>query len=107
MEHLVYSPDANLPHSAKLSLFFRGVAPALEQLQERIPTQLANEARRLCTGVVERVLTKIVYRNPGLNLENALRTLPPDADQEALKALVVPIMAKVGKINRVDGDRAD
>ena len=106
-EHLGYSPDANLPHSAKLSLFFRGVAPALEQLRERIPTQLANEARRLCTGVVERVLTKIVYRNPGINLENVLRTLPPDADQEALKALVAPIVAKVGKIRRVDGDRVD
>ena len=42
-EHLVYSPDESLPHSAKLSLFFRAVAPALAQLREKLPTQLANE----------------------------------------------------------------
>ena len=88
-------------------MFFRGVAPTLEQLRERIPTQLANEARRLCTGVMERVLMKIAFRNPGLNLDNVLRTLLPDAEQEALKTLVAPIVAKVGKIKRVDGDRAD
>ena len=106
-EHLAYSPDENLPHSAKLSLFFRGVAPALAQLRERLPVQLANEARRLCTGTVERVLGKIIYRNPGINLDNVLRTLPPEADQEALKACVAHIVAMVGKIKRVDGDRAD
>ena len=106
-EHLVYSPDESLPHSAKLSLFFRGVAPALAQLREKIPAQLADEARRLCMGTMERVLTKIVYRNPGINLENVLRTLPPEADLEALKAQVAHIVAKAGKIKRVDGDRVD
>ena len=104
-EHLVYSPDESLPHSAKLSLFFRGVAPALARLREKIPAQLADEARRLCTGTMERVLSKIVYRNPGINLVNVLRTLPPEADQEALKAQVAHIVAKAGKIKRVDGDR--
>ena len=58
-------------------------------------------------GTMERVLTKIVYRNPEINLENVLRTLPPEADQEALKAQVAHIVAKVGKIKRVDGDRVD
>ena len=88
-------------------MFFRGVAPALQQLRERIPKQLADESRRLCAGALEKVLMKIAHRNPGLNLTNVLRTLPPDVDQEALKALVAPIVNKVGGIKRVEGDRAD
>ena len=103
----MYSPDENLPHSAKLSLFFRGIAPALAQLREKIPVQLADEARRLCMGTMERVLSKIVFRNPGINLVNVLRTLPPEADQEALRAQVAHIVAKVGKITRREGDRVD
>src|SRR6187200_1492150 len=107
VEHLVYSPDPNLPHSAKLSLFFRGVAPALARLREKLPAQLADESRRLCAGTLERVLTKIVYRNPGINLVNVLRSLPDDADQEALKAQVAHIVAKVNKVRRREGDRVD
>ena len=107
VEHLVYSPDENLPHNAKLSLFFRGIAPALARLQEKLPAQLAEESRQLCAGTLERVLTKIVYRNPGINLVNVLRSLPADADQEALKAQVAHIIAKVNKISRREGDRVD
>ena len=106
-DYLGYSSDENLHPSAKLTLFFKGVAPALAQLRERVPTQLAKEVRRLCMGTMERVLTKIVYRNPGINLENVLRTLPPEADLEALKAQVAHIVAKAGKIKRVDRDRVD
>ena len=69
--------------------------------------QLVDEARRLCMGTMEQVLSKIVYRNPGINLVNVLRTLPPEADQEALKAQVAHIVAKVRKIQRIDGDRRD
>ena len=69
--------------------------------------QLADEARRLCMGTLERVLSKIVYGNPGIDLVNVLRTLPPEADQEALKAQVAHIVAKVGKITRREGDRVD
>ena len=53
------------------------------------------------------MLSKIVYRNPGINLVNVLRTLPPEADQEVLKAQVAHIVAKVGKITRREGDRVD
>ena len=107
VEHLIYYPDPNLPHSAKLSLFFRGIAPALVDLRKKLPAQLAEESRQLCAGTLERVLTKIVYRNPGINLVNVLRSLPADADQEALKAQVAHIIAKVNKISRREGDRVD
>ena len=50
---------------------------------------------------------KVAFRNPGLNLTNVLRSLPPDADLEALKALVAPIVDKVSEIKRVEGGRVD
>ena len=50
---------------------------------------------------------KVAFRNPGLNLTNVLKSLPPDADLEALKTLVAPIVDKVSGIKRVEGDRVD
>ena len=107
MEGFGYSSDENLQPSAKLTLFFKGVAAALQQLWERIPKQLADESRPICARVLENVLVKVTFRNPGLNLTNVLRSLPPDADLEALKALVAPIVDKVSEIKRVEGDRVD
>ena len=107
VEGFGYSSDENLQPSTKLTLFFKGVATALQQLWERIPKQLADESRTLCAGVLEKVLMKVAFRNPGLRLTNILRTLPPEADLEELKALVAPIVDKVSGIKRVEGDRVD
>ena len=63
--------------------------------------------RSICAGVLEKVLVKVAFRNPGLNLTNILKTLPPDADLEALKTLVAPIVDKVSGIKRIEGDRVD
>ena len=103
-EYLGYSSDENLQPSAKLTLFFKGVATALHRLREKIPKQLANESRKICAGALQKVLVKVAFRNPGLNLTNVLKTLPPDADLEALKTLVAPIVDKVSGIKRVEGD---
>ena len=83
MEDLGYPSDENLQPSAKLILFFKGVATALQRLREKIPKQLADESRKICVGVLQKVLMKVAFRNPGLNLTNVLRTLLPDADLEA------------------------
>ena len=107
MEGFGYSSDEELQPSAKLTLFFKGVATALQQLRERIPRQLADESRTLCAGVLEKVLMKVAFRNPGLNLTNVLKSLPADADLETLKALVAPIVDRVSGIKRVEGDRVD
>ena len=107
MEDLGYSSDEHLQPSAKLSLFFKGVATALQRLRERIPKQLANESRKICAGVLQKVLMKVAFRNPGLSFTNVLKSLPPDADWDALKALVAPIVDKVSGIKRVEGDRVD
>ena len=53
------------------------------------------------------MLVKVAFRNPGLNLTNVPRSLPPDADLEAHKALVAPIVDKVSGIKRIEGDRVD
>ena len=107
MEGFGYSSDEELQPSVKLTLLFKGVAAALQQLRERIPKQLANESRSICAGVLEKVLVKVAFRNPGLNLTNVLKTLPPDADLEALKTLVAPIVDKVSGIKRIEGARVD
>ena len=107
MEDFGYPSDESLQPSAKLSLFFKGVATALQRLRERIPKQLADESRKICAGVLQKVLMKVAFRNPGLNLTNVLRKLPADADLDALKALVAPIVDRVNKVKRVDGGRVD
>ena len=107
MEDFGYSSDENLQPSAKLSLFFKGVATALQLLREKIPKQLADESRKICAGALQKVLVKVAFRNPGLNLTNVLRKLPADADLDALKALVAPIVDRVNEVKRVDGGRVD
>ena len=107
MEDFGYPSDENLQPSAKLSLFFKGVATALQRLRERIPKQLADESRKICAGVLQKVLMKVAFRNPGLSFTNVLRSLPPDTDLDALKALVAPIVDKVSEIKRVEGGRVD
>ena len=58
-------------------------------------------------GVLQKVLVKVAFRNPGLNLTNVLKSLSPDADLDALKALVAPIVDKVNEVKRVYGGRVD
>ena len=107
MEDFGYSSDEHLQPSAKINLFFKGVATALQRLWEKIPKQLADESRKICAGVLQKVLMKVAFRNPGLSFTNVLKSLPPDADRDALKALVAPIVDKVSGIKRVEGDRVD
>ena len=52
IEDFGYPSDEHLQPSAKLSLFFKGVATALQRLRERIPKQLADESRRICAGAL-------------------------------------------------------
>ena len=94
MEDLGYSSDEHLQPSAKLSLFFKGVATTLQRLREKIPKQLADESRKICEGALQKVLMKVAFRNPGLNFTNVLKSLLPDADLEALKALSHPLWTR-------------
>src|SRR3954467_14275712 len=95
------------PPSAKLTSFFKGVIAALQHLRKAIPEQLAEETREAVSGALERVLVKIVFRNPTIRLTNVLRHLPEDADLTEIRALVTPIVERVAGIRRVEGERAD
>ena len=54
LEDLGYSSYEHLQPSAKLSLFFKGVATALQRLREKIPKQLADESCKICVGALQR-----------------------------------------------------
>jgi chromosome segregation ATPase len=102
-----YPTDENMQTSAKLALFFDGVAKALKQLQENHRTKLANESRKLCQGVLRRLLVKIAYRNPGVDFTNIFKKLPKGYDTTPLEALVAPIVDRVGQVQRVEGEYRD
>ncbi|KAM3330611.1 hypothetical protein ACQJBY_027042 [Aegilops geniculata] len=107
MEGHEYPTSENVPPSAKLTSFFRGVVAALKHLRNAIPEQLAGETREAITGALEKLLVKVAFRNPGIRLTNVLKSLPAEADLEEIKALVAPIVEKVAGIKRIEGDRVD
>ena len=82
-------------------------ARILGRLRKSIAESWSTTSRKICAGVLQKVLMKVAFRNPGLNFTNVLKSLPSDADVEALKALVAPIVDKVSGIKRVEGDRVD
>ena len=68
---------------------------------------MADESRAIYAKVLEKVLVKILFRNPGLELTRVLKKLPAGADLEEIKAIVAPIVDKVNEVKRVDGKRVD
>src|SRR3954463_2986252 len=107
MEGHEYPSGEDVPPSAKLTSFFKGLVGVLRHLRESIPEQLAEETREAISRALERVLVKIVFRNPTIRLTNVLRHLPEDADLTEIRALVTPIVERAAGIRRVEGDRAD
>lgn len=99
--------DDKMPHSTTLTMFFDYVLEALEQLDSNRAAHLASESRKLCQAVLRKILTKVVYWNPGINLENVLGHLPKDADLKTAEDLVTPIIDKISQVKRVEGDRRD
>src|SRR3954467_14776142 len=95
------------PPSAKLTSFFEGVVAALQHLRKMLPEQLAEETREAISGALEKVLVKIVFRNPTIRLTNVLRSLPENADLTEIRALIAPIVERVAGIKRIEGDRVD
>src|SRR3954464_158804 len=99
--------DENVVPSAKLTSFFKGVVQALQHLRTSLPKELADETREAISGALERVLVKIVFRNPGIRLTNVLRPLPEDANLTGIQALIAPIVKKAAGVRRIEGDRVD
>ena len=100
-----FSHDDKITESARVTMFFEAVLDALKILHDGRATHLANESRMLCRGVLLKVLTKVAYRNPSIDLSQD--SLPADADRKALEELVAPVVSLVDNVTRVEGQRRD
>ena len=54
-----------------------------------------------------RVLTKIAHWHPDLDFEGVLKSLPEGVDTAALNEHIHPILSRIDKIKRVEGQRRD
>ena len=102
-----YAPEWSGSVNAKLTLFFEGVLSALTDLHSNRTATLVGEARRLCRGVMTKVLTKVAFWNPALDFEAAMDSLPEDANLTALKERIKPVISRIDEIKRVEGQRRD
>ena len=102
-----YLPVPNVSPNAKLTLFFEGVLRSLEQFLSNRAASLADEARKLCRGVMTKVLTKVAYWNPNLDFDAALESLPEDVDLAVLEERIEPIISCVDGVKRVEGKHRD
>ena len=80
---------------------------ALEQFRSNRAASLANEARKLCRGVMTKVLTKVAYWNPNLDFDAGLESFPEDVDLAALEDRIEPVISRVDGVRRIEGQYRD
>ena len=107
MPNVRYGPERSGTVNAKLTQFFEGVLGALAYLHSSRAATLAGEARRLCRGVMTKILTKMAYWNPDLDFEAAMDSLPHGTYLTVLKERIKPITDCIDEIKRVEGQRQD
>ena len=107
MPNMRYAPEPNVSPNAKLTLYFEGVLGALELFRSNRAASLANEARRLCRGAMNKVLTKVAYWNPNLDFDAALESLPEGVDLAALEERIEPVISRVDGVRRIEGQHPD
>ena len=61
----------------------------------------------LYRGAMTKVLAKIVHWHPDLDFGAALKSLPEDADIAVLNERIKPILSRIDKIKRLEGQRLD
>ena len=103
MPKVRYAPERSGTVNTKLTLFFEGVLGALAYLHSNRAATLAGEARRLCRGVLTKVLTKMAYWNPDLDFGVAMDSLPEGFDLTVLKERIKPVISSIDEIKRVEG----
>nr|XP_020185134.1 uncharacterized protein LOC109770834 [Aegilops tauschii subsp. strangulata] len=102
-----YAPERSGSTRAKLTLFFEVVLGALEQLKSNRESTLADESRRMCLGAMTKVLTKLAFWYPGLDFNDAVDSLPDDADLSGIEERIEPVTSCISGIERVEGQRRD
>ena len=103
MPNVRYAPEHSGTVNTKMTQFFEGVLGALAYLHSNRAATLAGEARRLCQGVMTKVLTKMAYWNPDLDFDAAMDSLPDSIDLTVLKERIKPIISSIDEIKRVEG----
>ena len=107
MPNVRYAPERSGTINSKLTLFFEGILGALAYLHSSRVATLAGEARRLCRGVMTKVLTKMAYWNPDLDFGAAMDSLPEGVDLTVLKECIKPVISSIDEIKRVEDQRRD
>ena len=107
MPDMRYAPETNLGPNANLAIYFEKVVGALERLHSNRAAFLAEESRVLCRGAMTKVLAKIAHWHPDLDFEAALKSLPEDAEFAVLNERIKPILSRIDKIKRLEGQRRD
>jgi chromosome segregation ATPase len=102
-----FTIDNHESTSAKLTLFFESILEALKKHHEERSAQFTSESCKLCEDVLSKVLVKIAYQNPDVDLSKAFKSLPKGVDTKAAKELVAPLVSKVSQILRTEGQRKD
>ena len=98
-----YSSTEGDSTSARLAFFFKNLGEALKKHHGARAAYLANESRRLCRDVLFKMLRKVVYQNPSIDLSKVFVSLPKEADTRAIDELVAPIADRVSQIPRKEG----
>ena len=80
MSSFRFSHEVNVTDSARLTLFFEHVLDALKLLYSNRVAYLAEESRKLCWGALTKVLTKVAYWNPSVDLSKALDSMLEGVD---------------------------
>ena len=102
-----YAPERSGTTNAKMALFFEVVLGALEQLKSNWASSLADESRLICLGAMTKVLTKLAFRYPDLDFNDAMDSLPDDADLSGIEERIKPVTSRIRGIERVEGERRD
>ena len=61
----------------------------------------------MCLGALTKVLTKLAFRHPDLDFNNAVDNLPDDADLSGIEERIEPVTSRIRGIERVEGQRRD
>ena len=102
-----YAPEASLSPNANLAIYLEKVVGALKRLHSNRAASLAEESRILYQGTMTRVLTKIAHWHPDLDFGAVLKSLPEDADITVLNERIQPILSRIDKIKRLEGQHRD
>ncbi|KAE8776162.1 hypothetical protein D1007_51198 [Hordeum vulgare] len=74
--------------SVRLSIFFEGFIGALEKCEEDRADNFVKGSHELYRDVVHKILVKIVFNKPGVDLSKAFSKLPKNADNSVGEVLI-------------------